>query len=126
MSVRLLLADEADLVLIGAQTILKDRPKFEVVHSARSGDDLLEAARRCQPEIILFNERLDPLIDVLALVERLKHASPHSKMMVLGSLVDGLLVRDLFACGVLAYLYAGDDLKDCLIPAIGTVLNNRP
>ena len=56
MSVRLLLADEADLVLIGAQTILKARPEFEVIHSARSGDDLLDVARRCQPEVILFNE----------------------------------------------------------------------
>jgi hypothetical protein len=34
MTIRLLLADESDLVLLGAQTILKDRPDFEVVHSA--------------------------------------------------------------------------------------------
>jgi DNA-binding NarL/FixJ family response regulator len=126
MTLRIILADEADLVLIGAQTILKDRPAFEVIHSARSGDDLLDAARRCLPEVIMFNERLDPLIDVLALVERLKHAAPDAHLIVLGSQVDGLLVRDLFACGVLGYLFSGDDLRDCLIPALSTVLNNRP
>lgn len=126
MSVRLLLADEADLVLIGAQTILNNRPEFEVVHSARSGDELLEAARRCQPDVILFNERLDPLIDVLALVERLKHTAPQARLIVLGGQVDGLLVRDLFACGVMGYLFSGDDLRDCLIPALATVLNSRP
>ena len=126
MGTRILLADEADLVLLGAQTILKDRPEFEVVYSARSADDLLEAARRCLPEVILFNERLDPWIDVLALVERLKHAAPRARLIVLGGQVDGLLVRDLFACGVLGYLFGGDDLRDCLIPALATVLNNRP
>ena len=126
MTIRLLLADEADLVLIGAQTILKDRPEFEVIHSARSGDDLLDAARHCLPDIILFNERLDPLIDVLALVERLKNASPQSRLIALGSQVDGLLVRDLFACGVLGYLFSGDDLCDCLISALCTVMNKRP
>ncbi|MEO8609104.1 MAG: response regulator transcription factor, partial [Chloroflexota bacterium] len=126
MKRNILIADEADLVLIGAQTILKDHPEFEVIHSARSGDDLLDAARRCLPEVILFNERLDPLIDVLALVERLKHSAPDAHLIVLGSQADGLLVRDLFACGVLGYLFSGDDLRDCLIPALSVVLNNRP
>ena len=126
MEMRLLLADEADLVLIGTQTILKDRPDWEVMQTARSADELLEAARRCQPDIILFNEHLDPLIDVLALVERLKNIAPHSHQIVLGSQVDGLLVRDLFACGVMGYLFSGDDIGDCLIPALTTVINNRP
>lgn len=126
MEMRLLLADEADLVLIGTQTILKDRPDWEVMQTARSADDLLEAARCCQPDIILFNEHLDPLIDVLALVERLKNIAPNSHQIVLGSQVDGLLVRDLFACGVMGYLFSGDDIGDCLIPALTTVINNRP
>jgi DNA-binding NarL/FixJ family response regulator len=126
MDMQLLLADEADLVLIGAQAILKDRPDWEVIQTARSGGELLEAARRWQPDIILFNEHLDPLIDVLALVERLKQAAPNSRQIVLGNKVDGLLVRDLFVCGVMGYLFTGDDLGDCLIPALTTVINNRP
>ena len=55
MEMQLLLADEADLVLIGAQAVLKDRPDWTVIHTARSGGELLEAARRWQPDIILFN-----------------------------------------------------------------------
>lgn len=126
MDIQLLLADEADLVLIGAQAILKDRPDWELIQTARSGGELLETARRWQPDIILFNEHLDPLIDVLALVERLKQTAPHSRQIVLGNKVDGLLVRDLFVCGVLGYLFTGDDLGDCLIPALTTVMHNRP
>jgi DNA-binding NarL/FixJ family response regulator len=126
MEIQLLLADEADLVLIGAQTILKDRPDWEVIQTARSGSELLESARRWQPDIILFNEHLDPLIDVLALVERLKQTASNSRQIVLGNKVDGLLVRDLFVCGVLGYLFTGDDLGNCLIPALNTVMNNRP
>ena len=126
MDIRILIADEADLVLIGAQTILKDRPSWNVVETVRSGDDLLESARRWLPAVIVFNECLDPLIDVLAVVERLKHASSHSRLIVLGGQVDGLLIRDLFACGVMGYLFSGDDLRDCLIPALNTVLHNRP
>lgn len=126
MDIQLLLADEADLVLIGAQTILKDRPDWNVIQTARSGSELLEAARHLQPDIILFNEHLDPLIDVLALVERLKQVAPNSRQIVLGNKVDGLLVRDLFVCGVMGYLFTGDDLRDYLIPALTTIINNRP
>jgi DNA-binding NarL/FixJ family response regulator len=126
MDLQLLLADEADLVLIGAQAILKDRPDWDVIQTVRSGGELLEVARRWQPDIILFNEHLDPLIDVLALVERLKQAAPNSRQIVLGNKVDGLLVRDLFVCGVLGYLFTGDDLGDCLVPALTTVMHNRP
>lgn len=126
MDMQIVLGDEADLVLIGIQTILQNRTEWEGVHTARSGDELLAAARRWTPAVILFNERLDPLIDVLALVERLKQVSPQSRLIVTGGQVDGLLVRDLFACGVMGYLFIGDDLGDCLLPALGTVLNNRP
>jgi DNA-binding NarL/FixJ family response regulator len=126
MDYRILLADESDLILIGVQTVLKDRPDWKVVETVRNADELFKAARHLEPEVILFNERLDPLIDVLALVERLKNASPHSRLIALGGQVDGLLVRDLFACGVMGYLFVGDDLGDCLIPALKTVSHNRP
>jgi len=126
MTISIMLADEADLVLKGIQSILQDYPKFHIIHSTRSAADLLDTAQHFQPEIILFNERLDPLIDVLALVERLKQAAPNAHFIVIGGQVDGLLVRDLFACGVSGYLFSGDDLCNCLIATLTTVLNNRP
>lgn len=126
MHIRLAAADEADLMLVGIQTILKDTPACEVVAAIRSASELLESCKQLHPDVILLNEQLDPLMDVLALVERLKQASPKSRLMILGGLSEGLLIRDLFACGVLAYLYEGDDLQDHLIPAIGAVVQNRP
>jgi DNA-binding NarL/FixJ family response regulator len=126
MTISIVLADEADLILKGLQTILKSQPEFEVTHSARCTDDLMDAAQRFQPQIILLSERLDHSIDVLALLERLKQVAPSARFIVLGRRIDGLLVRDLFACGVLGYLFSGDDLCDCLITTFMTVLNNRP
>lgn len=126
MHIRLVAADEADLMLVGIQTILKDSPACEVVATVRSASELLETCKQLRPDVILFQEQLDPLMDVLALVERLKQITPKSRLMILGELSEGLLIRDLFACGVLAYLYAGDDLKDQLLAAIGAVVQNRP
>lgn len=126
MTIHLVLADPSDLVLLGIQSALRNHLVFNIIHRTCSADGLLEAAHLCQPDIILFNKHLDPMIDVLALVERLKNIAPNSHQIILGSQVDGLLVRDLFACGVLSYLFTGDDLGSCLIPALTTVMNNRP
>src|SRR5262249_49085775 len=114
MGIRIVLADEADLVLIGAQTILENCPEFEVVDTARSASELLAAAKRCSPVFILFNERLAPQLALLTLIQEIKHASPPTRLILLGSLTDGLLIRDLLADGVMGYLFRGDDLKDCL------------
>lgn len=126
MKKRIILADEADLMLIGIQTILKDHPQWEIAHTARSADELIATSKDLSPDVIAFNEKLDQLIDVLVIVERLKQTTPRSKLIVIGSLVEGLLIRDLFACGGLAYLFEGDDLKDHLLPAMSAVAADRP
>jgi len=115
---KLLLADECDLILIGTQTILKTHPEWEVIEPVRNAKQLLDVAHSHQPKVVLFNQHLDSMVDVLALVERLKHIAPHSRQIVLGNKIDGLLVRDLFACGVVSYLFCGDNLAECLIPAL--------
>jgi DNA-binding NarL/FixJ family response regulator len=126
MKNRIVIADEADLMLIGIQTILKERSLYETIPTARSASELIELSKELLPDVIVFNERLDQLIDVLVIVEHLKQVSPRSQLIVLGSLTEGLLIRDLFASGVLAYLYEGDDLKDHLLSAVSAVVNERP
>lgn len=124
MKTRIVLADPSDLVLRGLQSVLKDHETVEIVHTTRSTDDLLETLEHPTPDVLIFNERLDPLLDGLALIEQIKQRLS-LKMIVLGTVADGMLVRDLFAVGVMGYLYLADDLADCLIPAIRTVLKNR-
>ncbi|MCB9451434.1 MAG: response regulator transcription factor [Anaerolineaceae bacterium] len=126
MKHRILIADEADLMLLGIETILQNYPGADVIGTARSGGELLAKSKGQHPDIIILNERLDALIDVLALTERLKQVSPQSRLIVVGSLAEGLLIRDLFACDVLAYLFAGDDLRDHLVAAVQAVAQRRP
>jgi len=124
VTTRIVLADPSDLVLRGLQSVLKDHETVEIVHITRSTDDLLEILEHLKTDVLLFNERLDPLLDVLELIEQIKQRSS-VRIVVLGTVADGMLARDLFAVGVMGYLYLADDLTDCLIPAIRTVLKDR-
>lgn len=56
----------------------------------------------------------------------LRETVPLAKLLVMGALADGLLVRDLFHVGADGYLYKGDDLCEIPITAIETVMLDRP
>ena len=124
MKIRIVIADSADLTRIGMRAILETRLDFVVEASVASTADLLEASRR-RPPVIIVDERLDPDLDVLTVVEKVGQAAPFARRLVCGQLTDGLLIRDLFAMGVYGYLYKGDELQLSLITAVETAMRNR-
>jgi hypothetical protein len=59
MGYRILLGDEADVVLIGVQTILNGSADWDAIYTTRSGGELLEVAREAQPDTNPTPARLD-------------------------------------------------------------------
>jgi DNA-binding NarL/FixJ family response regulator len=125
MAVRIVIADDADLIIRGAQSVLNTDHRYEVVGKARCMSDLLIAIDEGQPDVIVLSEWIHH-IDILSAVEQIRAQRPMVKLLVMGGLADGLLIRDLFASGVNGYLYKSDDLCELLVTAIDTVLLNRP
>lgn len=125
MAIRIVLADDADLVIEGAQSVLSADHRFHVVGTARCMDDLLKTIEAGYPDVVVLSEWIHNL-DILSAVEAIHTVRPGLKVIVMGGLADGLLIRDLFACGVSGYLYKSDDLCELLVTAIDTVLLDRP
>jgi len=124
MKVRLIIADAADLIRLGMEAVLKGRSEFIMEASVNTLSDLRVAVER-QPQVIVVDERLDPEVDILQIVEDVLQISAKTKVLVSGYLRDGLLIRDLFAAGCHGYLYKGDELQESLICAIETVMRDR-
>jgi DNA-binding NarL/FixJ family response regulator len=125
MAIRIVIADDADLVIVGAQSVLNADHRFNVVGTARCVDDLLQAVEERYPDVVVLNEWIHNL-DILSVVETIKRTRPLVKIVVMGGLADGLLIRDLFASRVSGYLYKSDDLCELLVTAIETVMLDRP
>jgi len=126
VKIHVVVAHNVDLALIGAQVVLEKESQFQLVAALNTVDKLLEAITDRYPNVIVFSERLDPDLDVLQLVERVQGAAPYARLIVVGNLRDGLLMRDLFHIGVQSYLYEGDELKDHLATAVEVVMRDRP
>lgn len=124
MAIRIVVADDADLMILGAETVLNTEHRFTVVGKARCIDDLLIMIEHSQPDVIILSEWIHS-IDILSAVECIRAKRPLVKLIVMGGLADGLLIRDLFASGVNGYLYKSDDLSHLLVTAVDTVMLDR-
>ena len=58
---RILVADDHDLVRVGLVTILNAQPGIEVVGEARTGDEAVDLARRLRPDACLMDIRMPGL-----------------------------------------------------------------
>jgi len=126
MMTSIVIADDMDLALEGIKTILRQHGAFQVTGTYRTLADLLDALAAQPPEVVLLGDRLEPGMDVLALVERVQQAAPRARLLVMGNLPDGLIVQELLTCGVAGYLYKPDPLSSCLPEALRVVLRGRP
>jgi DNA-binding NarL/FixJ family response regulator len=125
MTTHILIADSSSLTVVGAETLLKGRADTEIT-KAENGNDLIAKAEAVHPEIILLGDRFDPLIDTLVLVEKLQRTVPTTRLIIMGLMSDGLLIRDLIAAGAQGYLMVGDDMRVCLPTAVDMALRDRP
>ena len=125
MTTRILIGDSNSLSVFGAKTLLERRADTEFIQ-AENSTILLDSAKTLQPDIVILGDQFDPLIDTLTLVEYTIHAGPSTRIIVIGTAIDGLVIRDLFTMGVCGYLAAGDDLSSCLITSIDMVLREYP
>jgi DNA-binding NarL/FixJ family response regulator len=106
-----LLADDHAIVTDGLARILKEA-HFDVVGAVRDGQQLLDAAARLRPDVIITDLSMPGLtgLDVLA---RLKAAHLESKVIVLTMHHDADLATDAIRGGASGFLLkesAGDEL----------------
>jgi len=55
MAVRILLADDHEVVRQGLRTILKARPEWEIIGEAENGQQAIEAVRDLKPDVVILD-----------------------------------------------------------------------
>jgi two-component system response regulator DesR len=80
--IRLLIADDQELIRSAFAALLGLQPDFEVVAAVARGDEVLEAARRTRPDVALLDIEM-PGIDGLAAAELLSEQLPGCRSLIL-------------------------------------------
>jgi len=114
--VRILLADDHDVVRVGVRALLERRPEWEVCGEAVTGRDAVEKAKRLTPDVVVLDANLPELPGVEATRQILK-ALPRTEVVVLTVDESPELMRDLLQAGAHGYVFKSD-LSTDLVSAV--------
>jgi len=115
---RVLLADDHSAVLVQTTSLLA--AEFEIVGSVGNGLDLIKAAGRLNPDVVVLDITM-PGLDGLEAARRLKLAGCHAKLVFLTVHEDPDYVRTAWQAGAAAYVIKARLATD-LVPAIHEAL----
>ncbi len=124
MGIRILIADDHQIMRQGLKTLFEKEPGMEVVAEAEDGRRTIHLARELMPHVVIMDPELPDLNGAEACRELLGQL-PQLKIVALSNQTDRRFVVSLLKAGVQGYLL----LKDCsfenLVRAIRLALANR-
>src|SRR6195256_287632 len=116
---RILVADDHELVRRGIRGLLRTRRGWTVVGEAMNGREAVEKANRLKPDVAILDISM-PDLDGLQATRRIREAVPTTKVVVLTMHESDQLVRRVLDAGALGYVLKSD-LATHLIKAVKNV-----
>lgn len=105
MGVKLLIADDHEVVRTGLAALLSD-PEVSVVGQAANGDEAVKLALEKKPDVVLLDIRM-PEVDGLAALEKIRAALPKTRIIMLSTYDNPTYIARAVALGASDYLLKG-------------------
>ena len=119
--IKLLLADDQDILTEGLKLILGAEEDIEIVGTANNGKKAYDLCRIRKPDVVLMDIQM-PEVNGVGATAMIKKEFPHIKIIVLTTFNDDEYIYDALKNGALGYL-----LKDTspmeILKAVRTVYN---
>jgi two-component system, NarL family, response regulator NreC len=122
-NVRILLADDHNILRDGMRLLLERQPGFTVVGEAADGREIIEMARDQQPDVVVMDIAM-PNMNGIEATRRIVEKQPGTGVVILSMHYDESYVIRSLKAGARAYLLK-DALKTELIAAIRAVAEGR-
>jgi len=120
VTVRVLVADDQELVRAGFTAVLGTQPDFEVVAEAATGRDAVDLARTHRPDVVLMDVRMPDLDGIAATAEICRDARTRSRVLILTTFDLDEYVLAALRAGASGFLLK-DAPRDALYAAVRTV-----
>ncbi|HSZ53268.1 MAG TPA: response regulator transcription factor [Caulobacteraceae bacterium] len=121
---RILIADDHEIVRKGVRDVIEGHPGWQVCAEASDGQQALELALKEKPDIAVLDVTL-PILNGIAVTQRLRKDQPHIRVLLFTMHDDDDTVSRGLAAGARGYVLKSDS-ESHLEAAISALGANRP
>src|ERR1700680_693831 len=118
---RILVADDHDIIRRGLKQLLTSRPGWEVCGEAKTGREAVALAEQLKPEIVVLDISM-PELNGLEAARKIHKLFPKTGILILTLHFSDQLLRDIVEAGARAYIMKSDADRD-LVSAVEALAN---
>jgi DNA-binding NarL/FixJ family response regulator len=124
MPVRILVADDHEVVRGGLRAILESRAGWEVCGEAATGREAVHKARQLHPDVAVIDITM-PELNGLEATRQIRKALPKTEVLILTMHESEQVVHEVLDAGARGYVLKSDAAED-LVTAVELLLDHKP
>ena len=121
---RILIADDHDVVRSGVRAILEGQTGWEVVGEAEDGKAAIDQALTTHPDVIVLDYSL-PVLNGIEVTRQIRTRVPGTEVLIFTMHDTATLVREVLEAGAKGFLLKSD-AKKFLIAAVESLAAHKP
>ena len=121
---RILIADDHDVMRQGTRSVVEQQPGWEVCGVASNGREAVAQATELKPDIVIMDMTMPELNGLDAAVQIKRH-EPRTEILMFTAHESDDLIRDAFEAGVKSYILKSE-AHQLLVEAIESLALHKP
>lgn len=120
---RILVADDHEIVRRGLVSLLKSHPRWEVCAEAQDGRQAVEKAKAVRPHVVILDIGM-PNLNGLEAARQIQRDNPQCKVLILTITDADEMVRAVLAAGARGFVLKSDAVRD-LVAAVEALESDK-
>jgi len=122
-TLRILVADDHDIVREGLKLLMQSQPHWLICDEAATGREAVEKARQHRPHVVVMDFSM-PELNGLEATRQIRRALPQTEVLILTMHDSEQLAREILAAGARAFVLKSHAKKQ-LIPAVSALAEHK-
>lgn len=122
-NIRIIIADDHNIVRDGVRSLIEDIPGYVIVGEANNGKEAVELCKNNDIDIVIMDITM-PEMDGIEATEIIKDKNPDIKILALTMLIEDQHIRKMIKAGASGYILKSSGKQE-LLEALNAIINDQ-